>query len=663
MNNKGTEFTIFQGAPSIHVDNQVRTHPWKQLLSINYRFGLCFQRIEEEEARQDQLRRNAEVISHTCLRIIDSTPDPTFQLHNELQNAFADLHDDDEDHETMNSTRLSNGDSMHNHSNTNHHYQPQQPFPLRNQETHLKNLLETKERELDYVSSQLASERQQKKATIDEYEKRLAIAEAEKERALMTRDQTHELLVDHKSKAIEHQDVNQKLCSKIKSLETENSKMVAELETTKLMLSDVQMKYNMVEKNVIFNADRNTDKILKQAQERHSAQVAMMQQQLDSLKTKYDDLEHEHKKIEIRYKELQRSREAIMIEKSEVVNELNKNLEEAQRQCQDLLSRPDLSHDNRQLQSIVRNLESQKEDMSRTIGKLQHRLQEQANEMETMDSIIQECGGNNFSFSESTKFIHRDPLKNKNSSTPIAPEARLARVKDELCKSLNNIKNKREEIRICEQQLREKDEEIKQLKADENKALVQMNQFRDESIRLESKVKILENELEKVRLESATHSCVTNEVYEGKIKALQQQKEALEAELDSIKKDYERLVMKNGELVEKETEWLDRIHQLESELETLQDPSKFADSLRHNRERVQLLEEELERLQIRDDPSEQEILDRFDGELQAQFYTDTLLTFMVSRWNETKQGQWRVPEMRRESPQTWQGEIEKVPLW
>lgn len=507
---------------------------------------------------------------------------------------------------------------MHNRSHNNHLYQPQQPFPLRNQETHLKNLLETKERELDYVSSQLAAERQQKKATIDEYEKRLAIAEAEKERALMTRDQTHELLVDHKGKAIEQQEANQKLCSRIKSLEEENSKMVAELETTKLMLSDVQMKYNMVEKNAMFTADRNTDKILKQAQERHSAQVAMMQQQLDSLKSKYDDLEHEHKKMEIRYKELHRSREAIMIEKSEVVNELNKNLEEAQRQCKDLLSRPDLSHDNRQLQSIVRNLESQKEDMSRTISKLQSRLQEQTNEMETMDGIIQECTGNNFSFSESTKFIHRDPLKNKNSSTPIAPEARLARVKDELCRSLNNIKNKREEIRICEQQLREKDEEIKQLKADENKALVQMNQFRDESIRLESKVKILENELKKVRLESSTHSCVTNEMYEEKIKTLQQRKEALEGELDSIKKDYERLVMKNAELMEKENDWLDKVQQLESELETLQDSSKYQDSLRHNRERVQLLEEELERLQLgsKDDPSVPEIHERFEGKLE-----------------------------------------------
>lgn len=48
MNSKGGEFTIFQGGPSIHVDDH--------------------QRIEEEEARQDQIRRNAEV-NMKCLLI------------------------------------------------------------------------------------------------------------------------------------------------------------------------------------------------------------------------------------------------------------------------------------------------------------------------------------------------------------------------------------------------------------------------------------------------------------------------------------------------------------------------------------------------------------------------------------------------------------------
>lgn len=509
-----------------------------------------------------------------------------------MQGAFDDLDDDDNEiDDTVDSTI---GNSYHN---KNQQYQHQQPFPLRDQETHLNNMLDSKTRELGYITSQLTTERQQVKANTDDYEKRLAIAEAEKERALMTRDQTHELLVEHKGKLIDREEANEKLRSKIKSLESENSNLVGELESTKLMLSDIQIKYNMVEKNVMFTADRNTDNILKQAQERHSAQIVMMQQQIDGFKSKFDDLEHEHKNLQIRYKEMQRSRESMLIEKSETINQLNKNLEDAQHQCQQLLSRPNLSQENRQLQNLVRSMEFQKDETNRTINKLQKRLQEQTSEMELMDTIVQECGGNNISFSESTKFIHRDPLKNFNSSTPMAPEARLARVKEELCKSLNNIKNKREEIKIIEKQLCEKDEEIKMLKSDENKALVQMNHYRDEMIRLESKTKILEKELDKMRQElvqkSATigQNCVTDEQYEEKLQILESQKKVLENELNSIKSDYERISMKNGELVEIETEWRRKVKDLEGDLKNYQVNSE-------EREKIQALEEELKNYRV-----------------------------------------------------------------
>ena len=48
MNARGTELSIFQGAPSIHVDNNQ-------------------QRIEEEEAIKDQKRRHAEVKEATSV--------------------------------------------------------------------------------------------------------------------------------------------------------------------------------------------------------------------------------------------------------------------------------------------------------------------------------------------------------------------------------------------------------------------------------------------------------------------------------------------------------------------------------------------------------------------------------------------------------------------
>lgn len=204
-----------------------------------------------------------------------------------MENAFEDLDEDEDD--DVDSTRYS---SRHSNGNQGNKYgkQTNQPFHMRDESSHLKNLLDSKTREIEYVTNELTNERKKYKSQLDEYEKRLSIAEAEKERALMTRGQTHELLVENKAKMIDMEDQNNTLRTKIKNLESENSQMVAEIESTKLMLSDTQLKYSMVEKNAHFNADRNADMVLKQAQERHSAQMTMMQQQIDTLKTKYDDI-------------------------------------------------------------------------------------------------------------------------------------------------------------------------------------------------------------------------------------------------------------------------------------------------------------------------------------------------------------------------------------
>lgn len=74
----------------------------------------------------------------------------------------------------MNSTRNDRSSDIHNNYNRD--------FPLRDDFSHLRNLVETKSRELEQISSILTAERKSHKNAIDEYEKRLAIAEAEKER-------------------------------------------------------------------------------------------------------------------------------------------------------------------------------------------------------------------------------------------------------------------------------------------------------------------------------------------------------------------------------------------------------------------------------------------------------------------------------------------------
>ncbi|KAG5682421.1 hypothetical protein PVAND_011774 [Polypedilum vanderplanki] len=454
MNSKQSELTIFQGAPSIHIDNNQHIR-------------------EEEEIIEDQKRRDAE-------------------LHDELVKEFGNIseYEDDDVSETEYSTHFSFRRNSKNKHDANDH----KDFPLRDDFMILNNKIDAKDREIEKLSELLNIERKKHKTIIDEYEKRLTIFESEKERALMSRDQAQENLVESKGKMIEIKDINEKLMSKIKLLQSENEQLVGEMESTKLMLSDVQTKYNMVEKNVLFNAECNTDLIIKQTQERHNAQIAMMQQQIDNFKKRYDELEHNYKHLDIRYKELQKSRETMLIEKTEIINQLSKNLEESQRQCQDLLQQPQLINENKRLQIAIEAIENQKIEMSQTINKLQKTIQEQKSEIETMDSIMNDCSKNNQSFAEMSNFINREPLKNVNSSTPVTTETKLTKVMDELIKSQNNIRNKREEIKILEKQLKEKDDEIENMRNDENKLLIELNQYKDEVLKLQSKISLMQKE-------------------------------------------------------------------------------------------------------------------------------------------------------------------------
>ena len=127
------------------------------------------------------------------------------QLDNRLQNAFDDLIDDN----TMVSSTHDDSPPNSFYQNNNHvvktnniiiRKSPGSPPLHRNnlkmeQElNHLRNALESKTREAQFVSDQCKSY----EAQINDLKKKLSVSDAEKERAVMSRKQTHELLVKSK---------------------------------------------------------------------------------------------------------------------------------------------------------------------------------------------------------------------------------------------------------------------------------------------------------------------------------------------------------------------------------------------------------------------------------------------------------------------------------
>lgn len=245
---------------------------------------------------------------------------------------------------------------------------------LQNELCQLKNALASKTEELKNITAHSNTERKKSDAQIDELKKRLSIAEAEKERAHMTRKQTHELVVESKQKIAEQDEHISELNVKIKSLENKNLELITELEHTKTLLSETQHRYHMVERNANLSSDRHTDGIVKQLKDRHAAEVDMMQQQINTMSNKLVERDNEVKRLMIQNTELHKSREAILIDKSDTINQLTQKLEASQRQCQNFLLRTsadsDVMQDNARLMRSIAALEQQTEDMQKTINGL-----------------------------------------------------------------------------------------------------------------------------------------------------------------------------------------------------------------------------------------------------------------------------------------------------
>ncbi|XP_058055742.1 centrosomal protein of 152 kDa [Anopheles bellator] len=570
MDQHGPGISLFTDAGSIHLPpNDIEQ-----------------QRAEEEEDLRDRQQRKVE-------------------LEKDLEVAFDDLHGDD----TLNSL-------SHNYSDDdeegeqrpipyaggiytgreNFSENPPRPNPwpvpadlnpdkVDGGVRELRLLLESKTRELDHLAREMYEKGHAHEQQISELRKKVMIEEAEKDRAIMGRDQTRELLVESKTKISELEDTNDALHAKVKALENRNVSLEAEVEQRNTELQDTLHRYRMLEQNTSEKTSRRTDALLKDCEERHNAKVAMMQQQINNLRSEVDERQQECRRLEARYGELQKSREALLIEKSNTVQRLQEQLEDSQRQCSNLLSmsknQGDFDQERVRLRSRIGTLEQEQTGMRQTIADLTHRLEKTMAELELMDSVVH-AGATDKEHLQEGAHVNGEPTQGKTEthatdvtasyafahrnligSTPnnnfvqkprVAfdgdADARVVRLKNELLACMAGQKEKRATIWQLERDLQARDRELDQLKKDESEVLVQMNQYKEEAFRLASKCRILEQEMEKMAKQIDTAAtgggsvenrrssyALRQESLEDRILTLQKTKSEADERIDRLEKE------------------------------------------------------------------------------------------------------------------------------
>lgn len=548
MNTPGV--SLFQGAETLKVNSTL-------------------ERQEEEEALQDQKRREAE-------------------LGNLLENAFDDLDDDDEESTVDSTTNFSSNmlpppmpllPPLSSQQQLQQQPQQQLEYVSASEIHKLKMLLESKNHELNNVNK-LATEARTKAHDV---EKRLFLNEAELERARMEKTHTHELLVESKEKCSNLEDVIEKLRSEKKALETENTELVGKLETAQTVLDDVQRKYDMVEGDKQRRDDRNVDLRIKHLEEHHRAQAELIQHQLNQLTDQLDKKQQELDQMHMRYNALQSSHESMLLDKADKINELNTALDVAQRRCNQLASKQSYESEYLRQKQCVSDLQAQITSMQKTIAELTDRLNGTTAEMDSMDTLIQQHQSESETPSRLPSHL--------TGSTPLNPAERMCKFKQDFYRTFAMMKSKREEVRRLEKQLDDRTNELRTLRDTENKMLVQIATLKEDKTRMENRIKVLEEQLEERQHNSSlSTSRLQSELdtVKAECNALRQQTDAKTLEHQRVDKQLKKVQLDLDEL-QQEHENLKRSHdQLTDDNRQLL-MSSTADNLRLELERHKIL--------------------------------------------------------------------------
>ncbi|KAH8255052.1 hypothetical protein KR032_012340 [Drosophila birchii] len=522
MNTPG--MSLFQGADTLNVNSTL-------------------DRQEEEEAIQDQKRRDEE-------------------LGHLLENAFDDL---DDEENTIDSTTNSHSElppprqplaalnsySPHSHTPVlqENHQQQQQQQHHANEMHRMKMMVESKTKELENVNQLATTAHKQ----LDEFQKRLTIMKAELDRALREKQNTHELLVETKERCSNQESGLEKLRNEKKQLEDDNTRLVGQLEITRTMLSDVQCKYDMVQRETHKREERNAELRVRQLEDAHRAQCELLQQQLSQLTDQLDRKKIDLEQMHSRYNALQSGHETMLADKASKINELSQALNVAQMRCNQVNSRVDLEAEIQRQQRCIVDQKARIMELEQTIAVLNERVNGTTAELDLMDTLLQQHQADE----SPTGKLSQVGGSRLIGSTPLNPVDRVNHIKEELYRALGNLKSKREEVRRLEKQLEERNQELRLHRDQENKSLVQLATLKEEKMRLDNKVKAMQHELEEQQHRSQQDSKVQSQLEElmmerDSLKKERQQVDEhlknLENGMDQLKQQYESLQRNNEEL-------------------------------------------------------------------------------------------------------------------
>ncbi|XP_068619613.1 putative leucine-rich repeat-containing protein DDB_G0290503 [Battus philenor] len=547
----GAGMSLFQGAPSIHINNSAQD------------------RLEEQEELEDQKRRNEE-------------------LKHKLANAFDDLLDDDEGSSvnssgnfTLDATHTNGaqlqgrsglpptyieslnhlkeasspdlpkaycdtpkthhithhndaikmpfspyaaGDGQNNffhqdyigHHNNINNYEARQEF-MNNEQ--LKVMYEMRVKECQ----QLATQIEKLDTEIESLRARLAAAVNDKDKAELSLQEAHHLLASSKHKSIELEQQMTMLTEKLVKNEQDKEQLRLELRSANISLQDVQQRLHTMQ--VAHTHD--TDALFREQQDRHREEMDRMQNDLMKARTRLEEKENEIKILEKRCMEKDREKEDILIEKGATINRLASELEAAQSRFVSgesarlkekvLQLTTDRNTAREQVKELGSKLELTAHELVLCRSKLSNSQKEYENWRTTLNQILMEC-------------LPDNSLKIGEPPSP----GKLATLKE----ILSRYKQQIQKLSSLQEELVKRDKKLEQHRKQESELRSKIEEQKGIELQLNSRLAVLQNKLD----------LLGNGSNDELLENYKQQNEHLKTELEEVRAELKSLDLKYTEL-------------------------------------------------------------------------------------------------------------------
>ncbi|XP_053974384.1 centrosomal protein of 152 kDa-like isoform X2 [Hylaeus volcanicus] len=383
---------------------------------------------------------------------------------------------------------------------------------------------------------QLQLEREEEKSQLS---RKIILLQAEIERSSMSRNQTQHALVDAKAEIADLHNQITSLKEKNAVLEKTNQNTTEELNIAKDSVAELQQKIAVLERvQALQTNDKTHEKFLKQAQEKHAVEIKNMQTQINVLTDKLNTKETSYVALENKLADVRRAHEMLMVEKGDTMNRLAQALEESQAQCHNLMATNNAQH-LMQLQTQIKILTQEKEEMQKVIQELQNKLEVAKSDVAQYDSLLTTTLEEE---SDSMRQMKLGELHNRSKSKPSDDMAN--KLRGELQRCLAGHAVKRKEITRLENTLSQKEKEV-------DKALTVADMCRQEAARYAKRVNELEQELKSVLTDQAVKANAQIQKLSNHLSDVKKQYESLREEKVGLEQKLEETLAINQETLKK----------------------------------------------------------------------------------------------------------------